>query len=84
MNNRRERPALVAHFTLFGIVAHALANVVVTSTTPDVERQLKADNEDAFVYLAGSVAKRMFARDGVERRILLGIIIRWICIVRLF
>lgn len=66
---------LIADFALFGIVSHTLSYVVVASSAPDVERQFKADNEDAFVDLSSPVTKSMLPADAIQRRIDFGIIV---------
>lgn len=79
MPHRKHRScSLIADFALLGVVSNTLTNMVLAAATPNVERQLEANDEDALAELSSSVAQCMFARDGIESRVLLWIIIRWV------
>lgn len=55
------RRVIAAHSLLLCVVAHALADMGVAASAPNVERQLEATDQDALVQLAGSVTQRMLA-----------------------
>ena len=63
VDGRRE---VHAHLLLLGIVAHAHGDVRLAPIAPDVVGHLKADDENALVEFARSLAQRMRAMVGVE------------------
>lgn len=67
VDGRRE---VHAHFLLLGVVAHAHGDVSLAPIAPDVVGHLEANDENALVEFARSLAQRMRSMIGVERAVL--------------
>lgn len=50
-----------SHFLLFGIVPNSHADVIAASVAPDVEGHLEANDKDAHVEFAGTLAQSVRA-----------------------